>query len=734
MKKIVQLFRLGLFCGVLLIASEIQAQPREVLNLESIFSKGTFSPERIKSIRSSKDGLCYYVLENGNTIVKYSYADRKDFKVILNISNHSEVGDILLDNIDDYCFNADESKILLSTNSEKLYRHSMTADYIVWDLKSNTPHAVSSKGKAQVASFSPDGNKVAFMRENNLYWVDLNDMKEYIITTDGKNNQIINGHTDWVYEEEFGFTKAYSWSPNSDQLAYLRFDESHVKEFSFAVWGELYPTKHTYKYPKAGEDNSKVSARVYFLNTKKTTAIDLGASSDQYIPGIQWSKNNDVVLLYRLNRMQNKFELLAANTKTAQNQVIYTETDKSFVDIPNEFYLFEDGSKFIISSEKDGYKHLYLYKMNGQLIKQLTSGNWEVFDFYGVDEANQKFYFQANNTGLFSRTVVAGALNNKKLKTIGFNDGFTNANFSNNYAYCILTHSDANTVPNYSLWSIGEESQMVKMLENNEKVNSLFAESKFAPKTFGMLKVSDTIPELAYWIMKPNQMDEGKKYPLLLFVYGGPGSTNVVNEYKGSDYLWYQYLVSQGYMVACVDNRGCGGRGADFKKSVYLQLGKYESEDQIAAAKAFAQMPFVDANRIAIWGWSYGGFLSTTCLFKAPKVFKVGIAVAPVTHWQYYDNIYTERYMRRPYENPDGYNDNSPLQMLDNLEDKFLLIHGTADDNVHFQNTVDLVRGLNEAGKQFELYVYPNKNHNLSGGKTRLHLYQKMTDFILEEL
>ena len=585
------------------------------------------------------------------------------------------------------------------------------------------------------ATFSPDGSKVAFVRLNNLYMVDLATMTEKQITTDGKWNHIINGACDWVYEEEFSFARAFQWSPDSKKIAFYTFDETKVPEYNMQTWGKLYPTDYKYKYPKAGEANSIVMISIFHLTDNKTTKVDIGKETDQYIPRIRWTNDANILSLNRLNRLQNKMEILHANANTGKTDVILTEESKTYVDVENfadDVYYLTDNKSFVMSSEKDGFKHLYEYDMTGKLIRQITTGNWEVADFYGIDEKSKTLYFTSMEMSNIERQLFSISLDGKLKKQLSNEKGMNSANFSKDFKYYILQNSTASTPLKVSLHK-APTGQLVKVLEDNAVLSKKLEEYNIAPKEFMTIKTSENI-ELNAWMIKPTDFDPKKKYPVFMFLYGGPGSQQVLNQFDGSNFMWFQHLAQKGYIVACVDNRGTGGKGADFKKSTYLNLGKLEVKDQIEAAKYWGSLPYVDKTRIGIFGWSYGGYMSSNCLFQGGDYFKTAIAVAPVTNWRFYDTIYTERFLRTPQENATGYDENSPVTYASKLKGNFLLIHGTGDDNVHFQNSISLEDALIKANKQFSSFYYPNKNHGIYGGNTRLHLYTMMTNFLEKNL
>ncbi len=716
--------------GLFLLSLNLFSQENKKISLEDIWLKGTFRPAFIQEIRSMKDGEHYCILEN-NTIKKFSYKDGKEKAIILDISKIILPENITKFEIDDYNFSIDESKLILSTNTESIYRHSSISDYFIYDLTSNKIEKLTSKGKVRLAEFSPDGKNVVFIKDNNLIIKNLIDKSEKNITTDGKQNNIINGSTDWVYEEEFGITKGFFWSPDSRKVAFYRFDESNVKEYNMQMWGSLYPEDYKYKYPKAGEDNSIVDIYVYDLNKDKSIKMDLGKETNQYIPRIKWTNENNILAIYRLNRLQNYLEMLYCDANNGSSKVIYSEQNKYYIDINDNLNFLPDGN-FLLTSEKDGFNHIYLFDKNGKLIKQLTSGKWDVDEIKGIDTKRNLIFYTSARTAAYNKDLCSVKFDGSKNNIISSKTGFNKAEFSSNFNYYILTYSDANTPNIYTIVNTNNGKE-IKVIENNQKLANTIKQFNFQPKVFEKFTIDKGI-ELNYWIIKPLNFDITKKYPVLMYVYGGPGHNTVTNSYSFSDLSWFQMLAQLGYIVVSVDNRGTGNRGEEFKKCTYKELGKLETEDQINAAKYFANQSYVDKNRIGIFGWSYGGYMSTLCMTKGADYFKAGIAVAPVTNWRYYDNIYTERFMRTPQENPNGYDENSPINHVKKLKGKYLLIHGTGDDNVHAQNSMDLITALVNANKQFDMFIYPNKNHSIFGGYTRFHLYKKMTDFILNNL
>lgn len=711
-----------LFLGVIsaLAFTTIQAQD---ISLEDIWNKGTF---RISYMRNLNPiGENRYTLLNygtkGAQIDVYRYKTLQKEETIL----YGE--DIGVPKIDGYHFSQDLNKVLLYSDSEQIFRHSFRANYYVYDSKTKKCTKVSD-AKIQEPSFNSQATKVAYAYQNNLYIKDLNTGATKRITQDGEKNKIINGITDWVYEEEFAFVRAFAWNKMGDKIAFLRFDESKVPMFYMNMMGKaLYPENMVFKYPKAGENNSEVTLHIYDVKTQKTQKIALGTY--YYIPRIKWTANANTLSVQVMNRHQNdlKFYFLAA--ATGDKKLILHEKDDAYIDIDDDLTFLSD-NRFLWTSEKDGYKHLYLYNSQGKLIRQLTKGAWEVTQYYGYQPKKKLFYYQSTQPGSIYRAIYQVGINGKKPKRIGPAHGTNSGTFSGDKNYLILQHNDHNTPLNYTLYYKGKKKREI---QNNDALAQKVAKFKVPKKVYATVKINGA--NLNMWMMKPDDFDENKTYPLLMYQYSGPGSQNVADKWYGSNDYWYAMLAKKGYIIACVDGRGTGFKGAKFKKMTYQQLGKYEVQDQIDAARYFGKLPYIDANRIGIWGWSYGGFMASNCIFQGNDVFKLAIAVAPVTSWRYYDSVYTERYMRTPQENADGYDDNSPITHAHKLKGKFLLVHGTGDDNVHLQNAYQLTNALVKANKQFDLAIYPDRAHGIWRGKnTRLHLYQKMTDFILNNL
>lgn len=702
----------------LTIAVAFHSVSAQEITLDKIYS-GYYRGKGIAGITSMKNGENYLVIEPSG-IAKYSY------------KTSQKEGNIVDGSFESYIFSDDESKILLQVSSQPIYRHSFLGKFDVKDLKSGKVISLNEGKPVQEPSFSPDATKVAFIVDNNLFYQDLASGKITQITTDGKKNAILNGLADWVYEEEFGHARQYEWTKNSDAIVFVKSDESQVPEIYIPIYGKnLYPTEMRYKYPKAGEKNSVVSAQLYRLDTGKVMPLNLGSFKNYYIQNVFQTAKADEMVLITSERIQNASDVLKVNTKTGAVQKLFTETDDKWIETDSPTIEFLDDDSFLWASERDGNRHLYWYDKDGKLKKQVTKGNWEVTDYYGFNPKSKEIYVQTTEKGSINKVVSKINIENGKSQLISNPEGNNAANFSKNYNYFIETSSTAAKPHTYVLKD-GNGKAIKELQNNNDQLQKLKADN-FVEKEF------ITIPNAAgdqmnAWVMKPKNFDPNKKYPLFMFQYSGPGSQQVANSWDNGNTMWFNHLVQKGYIVACVDGRGTGYKGAKYKKVTYMNLGKYEIEDQITAAKWFGNQSYIDKNRIGMFGWSFGGYMTSLAMTKGADVFKMGIAVAPVTNWRYYDSVYTERFMRTPQENPDGYDKNSPTEYAKLLKGKFLLIHGTADDNVHFQNSMEFSEALIQNKKQFDFMAYPDKNHGIYGGQTRPQLYQKMTNFILENL
>lgn len=688
------------------------------ITLDKIYS-GYYRGKGIAGIASMKDGNHYAVIEQGG-IAKYDY------------KTSSKQGNVVDGNFESYEFSDDESKILLLKESNPIYRHSFLGKFDVKDLKSGQTVSLNNGNAVQEPRFSPDATKVAFISDNNLFYQDLNSGKITKITTDGKKNSILNGLADWVYEEEFGHARQYEWTKNSDAIVFVKSDESEVKEMYIPIYGkQLYPSEMRFKYPKAGEKNSVVSALLYRLDTGKTTVLNLANFKNYYIPNVIQTAKADEIVLITSERTQNASDVLKVNTKTGSVSKLFTETDKKWVDTDNVTMEFLEDNSFLWGSERNGNRHLYWYDSNGKLKKQITKGNWEVTDYYGFNPKTKEVYVQTTEKGSINKVVSKVNITNGKSQVISNYEGNNSASFSKNYAYFIETSSSAKKP--YTFVLKDGSGKTVKELQNNDAQKQKLEADNFMTREFFTIP-NEAGDQMNAWIMKPKNFDPNKKYPLFMFQYSGPGSQQVSNTWDTGNGLWFAHLVQKGYIVACVDGRGTGYKGSKYKKVTYMNLGKYEIEDQIAAAKWFGKQSYIDASRIGIFGWSFGGYMASLALTKGADVFKTGIAVAPVTNWRYYDTVYTERFMRTPQENPSGYDDNSPTTHAKLMKGKFLMVHGSADDNVHYQNAAEFAEALIQNKKKFEFMTYPDKNHGIYGGNTRPQLYQMMTDFILENL
>jgi len=719
-------------CLLFILPFLLPAQQK--ITLEEIWGKYAFMPKTAKGFNVMKDGKTY--LELGSSLnngeVSLETFDLRSGNRLKEIVN---ANDIRFENrqldLSSYELSPNEDKLLLVENMEYVYRRSPKANYFVFDMTTKKITRLSEGSKQFFPTFSPDGKKIAFVKDNNLWYRDLESNQEVMVTSDGLPNKIKNGWADWVYEEEFSKADYFDWSPNSQFLAFVRFDEERVKEYTMDYFkGDLYPEKYTFKYPKAGEDNSLVSVHIYDLGTKKTVKADIGENTDIYIPRIQFSNSASQLCIQRLNSLQNKLEFLFADASTGKTSLIYTDEAKTYIDITDDLR-FVGTKGFIISSERDEFNHLYFYDLQSRQLRQITKGNWDVIAFKGFDEVTNTLYYVSTETGAINRDVYSISLDGKTKKRMSQRDGQTSFEFTKGYKYYISNYSNANTPPVYELHAI--DGKLIKVLEDNSALIAKMKMYNLAQKKFWKLNHSEGF-ELNAWIMKPVNFDSTKKYPVYMYAYGGPGSNEVNNAWDGFDYFWHNLLTQEGYIVVCVDNRGTLGRGRQFKHATYLQLGKLETRDQLEAARYLSSLPYVDKSRIGFQGWSFGGYMASLMITKGADVIKTAVAVAPVTNWKYYDNIYTERFMRKPEDNKAGYEENSPVNFTKNIKGNYLLIHGSADDNVHLQNSMEMSAALVKNNIPFDFMIYPNKNHGISGGYTRLHIYSKILKFVKENL
>ncbi len=706
----------------------VQATAQETITLEDVF-RGTFFGRSPEAFSSMPDGVHYTMIKSNDDdrfVAQYDFASGDSLGVLFSKSEISEAAGKEI-NFSSYTFNRSQDMVIIGANVRSIYRRSSIGEYYVFDMNTRTITPITEE-RVQYPSLSPDGKHVAFVRQNNLFRMNLESKEVTQITSDGESNAIINGSTDWVYEEEFAFTKAFWWSPNSEHIAFLRFDETEVPEFSMDVYGtDLYPSQDVFKYPKAGEKNAVVTFHIHEVATgNNVTSLD--NIEYEYIPRVAWNPENEAIV-FTTNRHQNELVLYTVEPDEDYEVEEYLrELDESYVEVTDN-YAFTEAGDLIFTSERDGYNHIYITDEDGEDTEQITRGAWDVMEVYGTD--GKYVYFQAAAVHPSQKEVYRARISNGRIERLSEGEGTANASFSEGMKYYMLSFQNINTPALFTMHEA--DGTELRVLEDNAAVKARLQNFHYTPKEFFFVETAEG-QELSAWMIKPHDFDETKEYPLLMFVYGGPGSQTVTNDWDAMNGMYYQYLASLGYIVASVDNRGTGARGRDFKKVTYQQLGHYETIDQVGAARAFGELSYIDADRIGIWGWSYGGYMSSNCLAKGAEVFTMAMAVAPVTNWRFYDSIYTERYMRTPQENAAGYDDNSPINHVKSIEGDYLLVHGSADDNVHVQNTMRMVESLVQANVQFDLFIYPDRNHGIYGGMTRYHLYTKMTRFIQENL
>jgi dipeptidyl-peptidase-4 len=726
--------RYTLFLMLLLATLGLHAQQ---LTLEDVVIKRAYSQKSVIGLASANDGLNYTALENmGKEIVKYSFKTGEKVALVLDIASLKNDS---LKSITDYQFSSDESKVLLMTDRVPIYRRSFTANYFVYSFLTKQLSRLSNGGEQQLATFSPDGERIAFVRKNNIFVKSLRFGTERQITTDGVFNKIINGAPDWVYEEEFEFNRGFEWSPDSKQLAFMKFNEEQVLVYHMPMYkglapehkeNKIYPGEYSFKYPKAGEKNSIVQICVYDIKSGYTILMDTGKETDNYLPKIAWTFTGSDLGIFRMNRLQNKLELLFANPNTGDSRLIYTEKNSRYIetDFLDNFTFLEDNKSFVVLSEQSGYKHLYLYDLGGVKVKQLTEGNFDVIKFYGYDQVKKVFYYQSSAVVPMQKEVYGISLDKKKKFQLSTLAGTNNADFSKGFKYYVNTFSNVSTPNLVTLHDISGKE--IRVLEDNAVLIGKLSKMRLPRKEFFKFTTSEGI-ELNGWMIKPVPFDPATRYPVLMTQYSGPNSQQVLDVFSVS---WDTYIAQQGYLMVCVDPRGTGARGEEFRKCTYGQLGNLESNDQVEVAKYLAKQSYVDAGKIAIWGWSYGGFISSMTLCKGGDLIRAAIAVAPVISHYFYDTVYTERYMGLPGQNPDGYNKNSPIALASGIKGKLLLVAGTADDNVHYQNTIEFAEAMVQAGVQFRMMSYNNRNHGIRGGNTTKHLYTMFDEFLKENL
>lgn len=692
--------------------------------------KDSFSPNRMESLKSMKNGNKYSVIDID--------LKNRESKIIIKDFDSFENQEIVLDSKNEllapfftsYKFSNDEQKILISTEEDRIYRRSTRSIYWVYDRIDKSIKMIFNK-KIQEPTFSPDGEKVAFVFNRNLLIKNLKDDTIIQVTQDG-NEQTINGITDWVYEEEFGFVKAFEWNSDSSKIVFLRFDESKVPVFSMDIYGEdLYQYQYKFRYPKAGESNSEVSIHLFDFNSNKTIQLLLKDNlSPYYIPRIKFTNNPFLLTVQTINRKQNHLQLHLVNLQMNTSKVLIEEKSKTYIDIKNNLN-FLNNNNFFWLSERDGYNHIYQYLFKQDILNQITTGKWEVTTLYKYNSQTKEVYFGAAKYSSIERGVYSIDSYGNNLRTLTQESGYNGATFNYDGSKFIHSYSDEKTPPKYFL-RLTKDGSKLKALLHNTSLRDQLKQYNLPNKEFMHMRINDQ--DLNAYLIKPKDFDPLKRYPLLLFQYSGPGSQQVTNRWGNNRDLWHKMLTQKGYIIACVDGRGTGFKGEYFKKMTYMKLGKLETQDQISVAKKLSALPYIDEDRTGIWGWSYGGHMATHSLLLGNDVFEMAIAVAPVTNWRFYDTIYTERFMRTPQENPEGYDLNSPINYADRLKGKYLLIHGSGDDNVHVQNSMRMIQALIDSNKQFEWMIYPDKNHGIYGGNTQIHLYSKMTNFIKNNL
>ncbi len=725
---------------LLLQLPNLQAQQGKV-TLEDIWMRYRYLPDFAPVFRWMNDDNYYSTLvQRGQlAIVQNSILDGKA-EVLIDLAKLDFGEGFGAQDVSEYSFNSDESKVLLVGKSEAIYRRSSKEVCYVYDRESKKLDLLHEGKLISNASFSPDASKIAYTYDNNLFYQELNTGKHTQITFDGSWNSIINGSTDWVYEEELSLVKAFEWAPDNRHIAFLRFDESKVREFSMAMYGDLYPEQYTFKYPKAGEANSEVSVHIFSLESGKSTLADVGTDTDQYIARMRWTEDGQLALM-RLNRLQNSLDVLLVDASTGKSHVLLNEKNDTYQEVQvyhqshaDRWTFLKNTQDFLWTSDRSGYNHIYMFGRDGKMKSQITTGDFDVMDIVAVDEENESIYFVSSEKSPLERHLYTIGFNGKKKKCLTEEKGTHQITFSSARNYFVDAYSSAADPGRTVLRN--NKGKEVKEIANNERLRKQMENLAIKAPEFFKFKTSENV-SLNGWMIKPADFDASKKYPVLMFCYGGPASQTVTDEWGSGrpfNYFWYQMLAQQGYIIVSVDNRGTGARGSEFLKSTYADLGRLETIDQIEAGKYLQKQNYVDAGRIGIWGWSYGGYLTSLCMTKGDGLFKAGIAVAPVTNWRFYDTIYTERFLKRPQENAAGYDQNSPINFAKDLQGEYLLVHGTADDNVHYQNSIEWVNALVNANKQFDMFFYPNKNHGIFGGVTRYHLYKKMTDFITENL
>lgn len=732
--------RIVFMCAALLLTATAPIFAGNRLELKSI-TEGDFSGERMAAVEPLADGETYaQISSDGKRIVKYSFKTGKEIGVLFD-ANTVRGADI--ESVDGYIMSPDEQRILIQTETKRIYRRSFTAVYYIFDISNNKVVPLSDGGPQQTPLFSPDGNLIAFVRDNDIYLVKLlYGNAESRVTKDGCRNEIINGIPDWVNEEEFGTARSMVFTADSKQICWIRYDESDVKEYAFPMFRGMnpekeeyavYPGMYAYKYPVAGADNSRVAVYSYDIKSRQTRKMDLPLDNDGYIPRIVMTADPTKVAVYTMNRHQDNLSVYMANPLSTVCQLVIQESVDKYVREENMAGIKITDRHIIVPSDRDGYNHIYVYSLAGQLQKQIVKENYEVTDLYGIDEATGDVYFAANQLGPHDSQIFV-ARQNGKIERLTDKEGVNNAIFSRNFKYFINVWSDLDNPPVYTLNS--NSGKRLATLIDNDELKSRMASYDIGSRELFSFTTSEGI-SLNGWIVKPSDFSAQKRYPVIMYQYGGPGSQQVLNSWNiglcGQGAVFEQYLAQQGYVVVCVDNRGTGGRGADFEKCTYLHLGELEARDQVETALWLGSQQYVDKDRIGIFGWSYGGWNTLMSMSEGRAVFRAGVAIAPPTDWRYYDTVYTERYMRTPKENPSGY-DINPISRASQLNGALLICHGMADDNVHFRNTAEYTEALVQADKDFKENIYTNRNHGISGGNTRNHLFRQVVNFFKAEM
>ena len=713
----------------------------QVVTLQDV-ANGAYRTEGISGIKPMLDGEHYtQISRDRKKIVKYSFKTGKEVATVFDVST---ARDCTIKSFDDYIMSPDESRILIQTETKPIYRRSFTAVYYIFNVRNNTMEALSEGGPQQVPLFSPDGNQIAFVRNNNIYLVKLLfGNSESQITEDGKYNEVLNGIPDWVYEEEFGFNRAFDFSADSKMLAYIRFDESKVPMYSFPMYQGMnpsldqyavYPGSYDYKYPMPGVDNSKVSVHTFDIKSKVTRKLDLPLDEDGYIPRIQFTKDENTLAIMTLNRHQNRFDLYFANPRSTLCKLVVRDEAEQYIKEEAYGNMTFYANNFVMMSEKDGFNHLYLYSAGGNLIKQITKGKFEVKSFLGWDEKTNTYYYSSNEESPLRTAIYKIDAKGRKTK-LSSREGTNQAIFSKSMKYYINTFSNLATPP---VITINDNTgKTLTTLVDNKKLAQKVASMNLPSKEFFTFKTSDGV-QLNGWMMKPANFDPSKKYPVIMHQYSGPGSQQVIDRWnigsRGDGGMFEAYMADHGFISVCVDGRGTGGRGSDFEKCTYLNLGVKEARDQVETALYLGTLPYIDSKNIGIWGWSFGGYCTLMSMSEGTPAFKAGVAVAAPSDWRYYDTVYTERFMRTPKENMEGYQASSAMTRASQLNGELLLIHGTADDNVHLRNASEYSEALVQADKQFDMHIYTNRNHGIRGGNTTKHLLTRVTEFFIEHL